>query len=329
MRPPSLFLPSKLSMSTFSLPLPSELLPMLRSAVKSTDLTCVIEDPAGRAQTLIVKNFPLPGVETGPDLDAMLPLGRYLAIREPEMKRNEIRPDEMRREQHIRVDSPTDFILLSSSGSLLDDIEWSSPSPAEPLPSSFDYKQHGNALLKKKKYLLAVKSYSDGLSATTSDEKKLLLHLNRSQAHLFLRNHASAFRDTSAVLSLLSKSVSSPPQTEYKVNFRRARALEGLRKLDLALKAYEEVLRIEPANAAGGQEGRNRVAKMLEQSGTGQYDWRELKGGGHGDGINDTTREFFGPIEVVELEGRGGGRGVVATRDIGPGERILGTSFLL
>lgn len=40
--------------------------------------------------------------------------------------------------------------------------------------------------------------------------------------------------------------------------------------------------------------------------------------------------DWFGPIVVAEIPGRGGGRGIVTTRDVAPGELLIGRlSFFL
>lgn len=281
----------------------------------------MVEDPSGHVEKLDLYNFPLPGVETGPDLDALFPLGQHLVVREPTFK-----GDYLRHAARLRVDSPTDIVFLEPNNLLLAEIEWSFPAPAESLPSFFDFKQHGNSLFKQKTYLSAVKAWSKGLIAATSDEQKLLLHLNRSQAHLFLHNFASAYHDTSTVLSLLDEDVSTPPKTKLKTLVRQGHAFEGLRKLNLALQAYEAVLEVD-SSSTEGKNGRKRVSKMLRESKTEDFDWRDLQEKRNQLEDDDETGDFFGPIAIVELEGRGGGRGIVATRAIEAGELILGASI--
>jgi hypothetical protein len=146
---------------------------------------------------------------------------------------------------------------------------------------------------------------------------------NRSQAHLLLDNFASAYRDTCAVLSLLISGVDAPAQTKLKATLRQARALEGLRKLEMALEAYEAVSKLEGPTAEG-KDGTKRVEKMLRESKTGEFEWRKLEKGNASGESSASVGDFFGPIQVVEIAGRGGGRGVIATRDIAAGGTILG-----
>ncbi|BGP18687.1 hypothetical protein JCM10213v2_006753 [Rhodosporidiobolus nylandii] len=287
----------------------------------------IVEDPTGRRQVPLhyfsIYHQPLHGVKTGPDLDALFPLGQILAVKEPTFKTNQDGSGVL-----VRVDSPTDLVFLQLNNPLVKSVPWTFPSPAKPLQPSFDHKAHGNNFFKQKKYLLATKAYSDGLATSPPDEQKLLLHLNRAQAHLFLDNFASAYRDASAVLHLLDEDVSAPPHTQLKAQLRLARALEGMRLIDKAKQAYDAVLQLD-ATSEQGKDGKKRVAKMLRAAKTGEFDWLSLetqdakarrekklfKDGQAGD--------FVGPVKVVERASRGGGRGVVATRDIQAGELLM------
>jgi hypothetical protein len=292
------------------------------STAQTLETTFVIEDPVGRILILHLYNLPSPGIETGPDLDAFLPLGQALAIREPTVKGGVFHS------RRLHVDSPTDIIFLKPTDPVLRDIEWSSPSPAKPLPPSFDYKEYGNTLFKQNKYLLAVKAYSDGLAASPSDEQKLLLYLNRSQAHLLLRNFASAYRDTSSVLCLLDDDISSLPLTGIKVYLRQARALEGMKKLEMALEAYNKVVELD-STYPSGKDGIKRVTKMLQQAKTGEFDWKDRAKMKLSEKCGSSAGDFFGPIQIGEIEGRGGKRSVVAARDIEADELVLGSFTFL
>ncbi|BGP18672.1 hypothetical protein JCM10213_002916 [Rhodosporidiobolus nylandii] len=279
--------------------------------------TFIVEDPTGRAEWFSTYHYPLHGIKTGPDLDALFPLGQILAIKEPTFK-----PNQDGRGHLVRSDSPSDLVLLQPDDPLVKGIRWTFPSAARPLQPSFDHKAHGNNLFKQKKYLLATKAYGDGLATSPPDEQKLLLHLNRAQAHLFLGNFASAYRDASAVLAHLEAGVTAPAATRYKAAVRLARSLEGLRLFDQAKQAYDAVLAIDAAGAEG-KAGKQRVEKMVREAKTGEFDWTELKKVSSVGGGEAQVGDFFGPLKVEELKGRGGGRGVVATRDIKAGELLV------
>ncbi|GAA5823839.1 hypothetical protein JCM11251_003317 [Rhodosporidiobolus azoricus] len=288
----------------------------------TTAITFGMEDQTGRTEVITIYNYHLHGVKTGADLDALFPLGQVLAIREPSA-----RPDPYGGGTAIMVDSPSDFLFLQPNDPLLVGVKWAFPSPIKPLPASFDYKAHGNSLFKAKKYHLAVKAYTDGLAFAETNEQKLLLHLNRAQAHLYLDNFASARRDSSLVLAFLALDTAAPPEAKLKATLRRARGIEGMELLPAASEAYDKVLEVEPTSEEG-ERGKARVGKMLEQARTGTFDLLKLTRAEDALGEKTVYRanavgEFLGPIKVVELGGRGGGRGIVATRDIAGGELLL------
>ena len=74
--------------------------------------------------------------------------------------------------------------------------------------------------------------------------------------------------------------------------------------------------------------GKAAVEMALEQSREGTYGWDQidplaLKRIRRNDTL--TMGDFFGPIKVVDMPQRQGGRGVIATRDIDAGELLLRT----
>ncbi|GAA5893997.1 hypothetical protein JCM6882_007954 [Rhodosporidiobolus microsporus] len=218
--------------------------------------------------------------------------------------------------------SLADVRLSAESSELKED----NTSPLE-LPSA-DFKARGNAFFKAGDFSAAAEAYSDGLSAAATDKEKLLLHLNRAQAHLLLDKFGSALRDADTVLSLLSTGVAGPSDAELKATLRRARALEGMRLLPAALEGYGAVLKLDPKNK-DVKADKARVEKMLHEARTGEFDWLRLeKEANAAQGGNKLRRvkdvgDFVGPVRVAQLEGRGGGRGVVATRKIEVGEVLL------
>lgn len=257
-----------------------------------------------RSENLSIYKLALHGVETGPDLDALFPRGAVLAIREPTYKPNQNGLCHL-----VRIESPTDYEILSPEHPLVKGARWATPSLATPRSASIDFKAVGNRYFSDKKDLLAVKAYSDGLDATDDASKRLVLFLNRSQAHLRLGHFASALRDTSAVLGLLDSEVPGPPLAEVKATLRGARALEGMRQLTRAREAFARVLELD-STSADAQSGLQRVDKMLHQSRTGEYDWRELHKVAARQQL--AVGDYVGPVKAVVIDGRGGGRGVVA-----------------
>ncbi|GAA5823886.1 hypothetical protein JCM11251_003331 [Rhodosporidiobolus azoricus] len=286
---------------------------IMSKPVLESSINMVVEDPKGQAVYFSAFWYPLHGVQTGLDLDSLFPIGQVLVVKEPLLRTSSRNGDPV-----LRADSPSDVVFLQPHDPLLVCVKWAIPSPANPLPASFDYKAHGNSLFKAKKYLLAVKAYTDGLALAKTDEPKLLLHLNRAQAHLRIDNFGSAYRDTSIVLSLCGSNDAVSQPTKLKALYRHARALKGMRLLSQAEEAYAVAVKADPVSLEV-KAGQERVAKMLRESRTGDFDWLAME---KVDRVSDVG-DYVGPVEVVKLKERGGGRGVGATRDIQAGELLL------
>ncbi|GAA5946983.1 hypothetical protein JCM10213_002922 [Rhodosporidiobolus nylandii] len=284
-------------------------------------LGMIAEDVTGRAEYVGIYHFPVHGVKTGPDLDALFPLGQVLAIKEPTFKMNPSNTSAL-----IRVDSPADVVFLSQNSPFLRDVEWKTPNPARLLPASFDHKARGNSYFRQAKYLLAVRAYAEGVDAAPSDEQKLLLLLNRAQAHLLLRNFASARQEAFSVQALLADDVGAPPLTQVKAQFRLARALEGMRLFAAAKEAYHALCVIEPTSVEG-KEGEKRIEEVLRTAKTGEFDFEAFEQDraewAAGTFFERAVGDFFGPIKVKKMAEREGGRGIVATRDIEAGELLV------
>jgi tetratricopeptide (TPR) repeat protein len=246
------------------------------------------------------------------------------AIREPWIKRRGAG-------YFIRVDSPADIADLSlpssslpSSSSALGRFKFSTHSssgtPREETPDQL--KARGNREFLERTYEKAAATYTRALltlvanGGDDSDGRCRLaavLLLNRAGAWLRLKRYNFALRDAEAALER-SAYFSSPQQTK-KAHFRRASALYGLsayqRALDVldSLEADDEVSRLA-----------DRARARLSEERTGCYDWRNVY-------VQCTTcdlpdvAEYVGPLDVREVPGRG--RGLVATRDVEPGELLL------
>lgn len=253
----------------------------------------------------------------------MFPLGTFVLIREPTYLAG---PNDG---FLLRVDAPADISLIPPNSPLVSNAKWASSAPRQPGPLGFDYKALGNRYFSFKtrgKDLLALKAYTTGLALATSDQERLVLFLNRSQVNIRLGYFVAGYRDAASALDLLKRGTDGPPRAEYKATFRRAHALEGMRIFSLARDEYDVLLRIDPSSPEGF-EGVKRIERVLRESKTGEYDWKALENHEEADESGmPAVGAFVGPIKVAQLEGRGGGRGVVATQDIEPGEVLLGKS---
>ncbi len=125
-------------------------------------------------------------------------------------------------------------------------------SDAASVDSAAECKRKGNEAFGKKEYGKAVEWYTAALAADDADEPPpagsseaeaaAALHSNRSACHAALKDFDAALRDGRAAVSL------RPGWA--KAHSRIGAALHGLGELDESLRAYQEALACEPANAA-------------------------------------------------------------------------------
>lgn len=165
--------------------------------------------------------------------------------------------------------------------------------------------------------------YTEGIeNSIFAPQPVHLLYLNRAAAHLELHNYTSAYRDSEKAFELL-KNTNSEVALKVKTLLRRAKSLEGLRLFTQAQHAFSDILLLDVSN----KEAVTSVLRMkarLKESNTGEYDWKGM----FKIGTDFSTKprldvgNFVGPIEVVDLKSKGGGRGIRATRDIKVGELL-------
>ncbi|BGP34114.1 hypothetical protein JCM10296v2_005929 [Rhodotorula toruloides] len=173
--------------------------------------------------------------------------------------------------------------------------------PFDKLPDDFDFKALGNDFFTLRQVAEAVKAYIEGLARDPSPE---------------LRLHDSSF-----VLKQLDEGVAGPSQARLKATLRLARAFEGMRHLTLALEHFAKVIELD-AGSKEGAEGKKRIERKMRETNKGEYDWRELEKQAKTN-LRLDVGNFVGTVKLVKMEGRGGGRGVVATRDIEAGELLI------
>jgi len=185
----------------------------------------LVEDPEGRVDTLSLYNYipPLfastsstskpPGMgvhsskaikEGRPEVEAWLPEGTILAIKEPYYS-----------EEGIRSESPTDVVVLNSDSDLLKGVKWATKGsgvgglPSRDSHTAIEWKDLGNKQFASGDNFRAARSYGLGIEKIvkggkgdplklTEDERSLLsvLYSNRSLA-LIRMGHFSEALDVS------------------------------------------------------------------------------------------------------------------------------------
>ena len=110
-----------------------------------------------------------------------------------------------------------------------------------------------------------------------------------------------------------------------------AKGYEGLRLFSQSESSYRRYLQLVPAKsprAKEGKEGQKRMRTDQAEASVAKFlstDVKELHE------VRSWTRgydliDWFGPIAIAKLAPREGGRGIIATRDVKPGELLLGKS---
>ncbi|KAH9947158.1 hypothetical protein B0H21DRAFT_739825 [Amylocystis lapponica] len=282
--------------------------------VRMSAVQAVAEDLEGSAFSLSMYNFPGSLGCSADYLDALFPVGTIIAIREPTFKTATQGPYPI-----VRVDSPTDIVFVESHNQILNISHWSTGPHilmSLPFPTTTEgWKARGNAFFKAAQWLPAALAYSYGIAL---DKDAIVLYLNRSEAYLRLKFYSGALADVQRVLSAPGISDAFRGKAlarEGKAEYARGNYQDAERKFDAWCQIHPDDKEI-PAWII-------RCQQRTRESRTGEYDWARLFKLSLTDPHLDDVADYQGPIEVRQVQGRGGGRGVVATRDIKVGELLL------
>jgi len=276
-------------------------------------VTIGIEDQNGWAMSVLLHNFPHTETMSNEELDTLFPLNTVIAIREPY-------PTAIfgRRNACIAIHSPSDFVFLEPGDSVVAGIAWKTGN--HPFPqmtrTGSEWKEFGNHHFKSKQFFAAVIAYTFGLRQSPSFVD---LRLNRALAYLRLGNFAAALGDSKDVLqySALNKN------SRLKALYRAAQAAYGRGDYADAIEYYNSCLS-EDTDAADAKLGIKKCGQRIKEKRTGQYDWVamfEQEMSSKAPRID--VSEYRGPVQVVPMKNRGGGRGIIATRDIKMGEVLV------
>ncbi|EJD52605.1 hypothetical protein AURDEDRAFT_181176 [Auricularia subglabra TFB-10046 SS5] len=280
--------------------------------VRQVGVELGIEDPDGEVELCSLYNFPETFMAARETLDEIFPVGTVFAIREPTLKMNSTGTNAM-----IRVDSPSDIVILHPADTLMQKIVWRTPSPRLNTPQTvIAWKERGNSHFKQGRFFAASVAYTRGLEL---EPKSHTLLLNRALAYLNLGYFSSALRD--------AETVSSADAVErtgrVKAVFRSARACYGLQLFARANDLFQNVLALDPEQRDSIAWLR-RCASRIEElnSGDDGYDWVGMFTDCQASPFIDVA-DWLGPIRVASLPSRGGGRGLVTTRPVKAGELLM------
>eukprot|EP01102_Stenamoeba_stenopodia_P001068 TRINITY_DN10941_c0_g1_i1.p1 TRINITY_DN10941_c0_g1~~TRINITY_DN10941_c0_g1_i1.p1 ORF type:complete len:803 (-),score=230.85 TRINITY_DN10941_c0_g1_i1:29-2401(-) len=299
----------------------------------------LVEDTDGRLETLTLYNYIPPlfstrsstsGIHSAkairdgrPDLDAWLPEGVVLAIKEPYYS-----------EEGIRSESPTDVMIVSSDSELLSSVgaKWSNQTtgggfPSRDKHSATEWKDLGNKEFASGDNFRAARWYSFGIEsmlhrqkkekkeetlALSPEERSLLsiLYSNRALALIRMGHYSEALENAQKSLELLESE---------KAYFRAGRACYGLREWKKAEDYYQKI-------ASTNEEAVKEIEKIKErlvESSEGRIDYQRLY---HESQKTNTPRldcaDYVGPIRSV-IDHSKDYKKLVATKAIKPGTLLL------
>ncbi|KAK2758733.1 hypothetical protein FQN54_003423 [Arachnomyces sp. PD_36] len=248
----------------------------------------------------------------------VLELGSEFLVKEPYFTLNN------QGEPAIRIDHPSDLVVSVDN----DDPEsWrkatKDDTPARAVKTAVEYKEEGNAALKKQALLRAHASYTEGLklvSKENTENGSLLndLFRNRSYVNLLLQRHDEAKTDALASLTRLQDETHQ--SLDGKAYSRAGHAAYGLGQFEEAKGLFEEQLKLQPDDREAKINVRRVKLRLNEQS-TGGYDFQKIVGSLAKTRRRADAASFHGYTEVKESPGAG--RGLFATRDIESGEVIM------
>ncbi|KAG9025957.1 hypothetical protein FRB95_009543 [Tulasnella sp. JGI-2019a] len=274
-----------------------------------------VEDLVGNARQVSLYNYPGTVGATGPAIDAIFPVGSVLAIREPTL-----RMMAQGNEAHIRVDCPSDIVRIDDDHNLLKGVKWQTGerlASAPTLPKTEEgWRDMGNRYFKSGWFVQAVFAYSRGLRRYPNST---LLYLNRSLACLRLNYHGAALADALRVAEDTKVSQTS----KVKAVFRAGQAKYGMGLWDDAQALFKQTSELDKSEVNSCQKWIEKCRDRVAETRDGAYNWTRLFDLAGLPGHRLDVADFMGPVEVVQIPSRGGGRGVVATRDIKCGELLV------
>ncbi|TDL25406.1 hypothetical protein BD410DRAFT_638723 [Rickenella mellea] len=272
-----------------------------------------IEDTEGNTAQLFVYNFPTLSYATFADMDAIFSIGAVLAIREPTYKLSAFGSDPM-----LRVDSPSDIVFVDYDNSILHGQKWGSSATINrqtlaPHTSVETWRASGVTHFRAKRWLAAAVCFSNGVKL---DPSGFILRLNRSEAYLRMAWYKSAFQDAEMVLHAVGSNI----EDSYlrKAVFRAAKALYHLGEYNKAIEMANRRPQDEEC-----QTWFTKASDRLHEQLSGEYDWDSIFQQSQASSEQVEMAEFTGPIQVRDVNGVGGGRGMFVTRDVKAGELLM------
>jgi hypothetical protein len=266
---------------------------------------------------LTLYNFPGLFLANHEVLEAHFPIGTVLAIREPWMKFPSASSSQ---NSIIRVDSPSDILILEPSNPIIQGIRWKTTPTIyrHKFTTAEEWKAQGNKYFEAGLFVPAALAWSRGLELNPS------LHafrLNRSQAYIKLEWFSAALVDAVHVLCAGNAVVSNTTKALY----RAASAEYGLERYSDALARLETLGENDAINML-----KSRCHRRIHETRTGDYPWTTMFSDGQLTVPHLDVAQFVNPaVKVAVIPTRGGGRGIRSMRDIKTGELLVSCRIII
>jgi hypothetical protein len=288
------------------------------SIVRRVAIELSIEDPNGDVVLLTLYNFPGLFLANHKVLEAHFPVGTVLAIREPWMK---FPSASSHQHSIIRVDSPSDILILEPSNPIIQDTRWKTAPTIyrHRFTTAEEWKVQGNKYFEGGLFVPAALAWSRGLYLNPS---LLALRLNRSQACIKLEWFSAALADAVHILCAGGSVASNTTKALY----RAASAEYGLERYGDALARLEMLDKNDNAISML----KSRCHQRIRETRTGDYAWITMFRAGQLKVPHLDVAQFVNPaVDVAVIPTRGGGRGIRSTHDIKTGELLVSCRIII
>lgn len=274
--------------------------------IRTSSMKYAIEDIQGNVDYLCIYNLP-----SVPPMDRILPKGVVIAVKEPYL---EMTSDDG---VAVRVDHPSDVILLDSHDSLVPS-HWRSPRVAM---TGSQLKEEGNVAFRQGNWQKAADCYTAALTrADNNTDLHSSVCRNRAQVHLNLGQYEFALEDAIASIVAGDDLSHQAKMLNMKSYYRAGRAQYHLGNFDLAKEYLDQALRLDPTDKTVIAELAQAKQRITEQQ-TGDYNFAVMAQSATVSHRRLDHATFNNNTRIASTGKHG--RGLFATKNITHGSLVL------
>lgn len=279
----------------------------LRFSARRIIFSSIADDPNGLAIPITISHFTPDLHLRGERLDRLLPIGTVLAIREPFVSLNHLAhggPSAGKAQVGVRVDTPTDVVLVGEFHPMLRDVAWEGKLESSPV---------------------CVAGFEGAVAVTQlwTQEGKAQLAADEEAAQELIKSLLENRRPGAAYRALRaaqrSNSLASP-ELEARVLYALGQYSRAASVCEGALKSLDATRAPLPHAQLSAQ--LSRAQSRCDEESKGSFDIRAM--------YFQSQRVLAPRLDVADFVGRvrvedveGAGRGLILTHDVEPGELLL------